>query len=443
MAISLDSIFHPFNDFFVQKFVADGSPAKFRFARQPHAFADSDFVLAGQAVPQASPEVAHELLSLVVDRVMRLDADGQTVWQGPSQISDLYIDEIVGPSTVWLPPDLTDADARQQRLDAFIAVKADAVRDAEIKAASLTEGAGISFRPAIAQPENWWNMANPDVWTHQSFLIKDAAIGPATPGPSEAPLLRMKLDNAALASVIAENVAPFTVTQPDEPPLRRFRIAPQILTQLTETESAVDTAISPALGAGLAVQPAYRMARRPFARELATADVEPAGQGGFADLVAHNFGLHDRINENAKILPFRDRLDFDLLIAGQQATQGVTTSDVTISFDYCVATLTRPWYHRAFVNNGFWTIPGQIAGQLSANDGRGLAGLPVGFVAIKSLRIEAPWTAEDISNLAQSVQFGPFNFDSTVVDGAIGHPGIQIVGWMIEDVPPLPPNSSV
>jgi hypothetical protein len=66
--------------------------------------------------------------------------------------------------------------------------------------------------------------------------------------------------------------------------------------------------------------------------------------------------------------------------------------------------------------------------------------LPVGFVMIKALKIKAPWTPADITSLEQSIQFGPFKFDSTVVDGAIGHDGMQIVGWMLRDMSDLPPN---
>ncbi len=65
----------------------------------------------------------------------------------------------------------------------------------------------------------------------------------------------------------------------------------------------------------------------------------------------------------------------------------------------------------------------------------------MGFVAVKGLSIQAPWTPDDIANLEQSVQFGPFNFDSKVVNGAIGHDGIQIVGWMLQALPDLPPNA--
>ena len=59
----------------------------------------------------------------------------------------------------------------------------------------------------------------------------------------------------------------------------------------------------------------------------------------------------------------------------------------------------------------------------------------------KTFASRHPGRLEDISNLANSVQFGPFNFSSNIVDGALCHDDIQIVAWMLEDLPDLPPNA--
>ena len=107
-----------------------------------------------------------------------------------------------------------------------------------------------------------------------------------------------------------------------------------------------------------------------------------------------------------------------------------------------MVTITRSWLFEPFLNNLSWRIPGQGKGQLSANNGHGLPALPVGFIAVKNLSIQAPWTPEDITNLMRSVQFGPFNFDSKVVNGAISHKGLQIIGWQLQRLPQLPPNAA-
>jgi len=198
-------------------------------------------------------------------------------------------------------------------------------------------------------------------------------------------------------------------------------------------------------------RPALMMARPAFTAALAndgarteSSRATPAVQQEVTlDQPATGVAIHDEVASKIEAFPFRERLEIQTMLATNAPTQPVVTSDATISFDYCVVDVTRPWFHNAFVNNRSWCIPGQGKGALSANDGHGLPTLPVGFIAIKSLSIQALWTPDDVTNLEQSVQFGPFNFDSKVVNGAVGHDGIQIIGWMLQGLPDLPPNAAL
>jgi hypothetical protein len=36
--------------------------------------------------------------------------------------------------------------------------------------------------------------------------------------------------------------------------------------------------------------------------------------------------------------------------------------------------------------------------------------------------------------------FGPFRVESEIVNNTLSHPGLQIVGWMVQEMPELPPN---
>jgi hypothetical protein len=193
----------------------------------------------------------------------------------------------------------------------------------------------------------------------------------------------------------------------------------------------------------LSLRPATRAMLQPaLASTLANAAIQPHAAMAEATLVAApaGTGMHVDLMRQISVLPFAQRTEIQSKLAYLAPTQPVTSTNVTISFDFCVVSLKRRWMHSGFLDNGRWCIPGQPKGRLSANDGRGVPTLPVGFVAIKKLRITAPWTPQDIANLERSTQFGPFNFDSKVVDGAIAHDGIQIVGWMLETLPSLPPN---
>jgi hypothetical protein len=434
MALSLDAIYKPLNEFFTQKFAADGAPAKFRFARVPRAFADSDFVLPIQ--PDAGPSlaVAAEVFSIVVDRIMQLDADGQTVWQGISRISDLYGDEILDPSIPFVPPEVTDDTERQADIDAFVSTKADAVRLQNNRSASVLQGAEVQFHPSSPEPASWWDRTNEGLWTHQSFDVQGAVSAPSTGTPVPPNLLRMKVSDAALSTIL-------NVDKPPPPPgAPTFRLPPSAIERFATLEPAAAPERQVMMRAQIPI------ARRAIWAGLGSrigggviAAEEPAPPPPPAP-AANSFNQHDQLIRILRAAPITERLDVESVLVQDAPHQPVTTNNATISFSYCVVTVDRNWFHEAFIRNPFWRVPGQPKGQLSANDGHGLPVLPVGFVAIKDLSIKAPWTPEDISNLEQSVQFGPFNFDSTVVDGAIGHAGIQIVGWMLQDLPDLPPN---
>jgi hypothetical protein len=101
----------------------------------------------------------------------------------------------------------------------------------------------------------------------------------------------------------------------------------------------------------------------------------------------------------------------------------------------------RPWWIDAFVSDRTWFIPATPKGAISA----GSIGNPFGlstmaFVVIKDLVITANWPAADIANSAEATDFGPFKVDAGIAAGTLSHPGIQIIGWLVETMPNLPPN---
>lgn len=423
MALSLDSIYQPFNQFFSQKFAAgDGGPVQFRFAHLPRSFSDSDFLFPAQ--PQLGPQasLATEVFSAAVDGVTRLDADDRTVWMSPSsRISDLYHDEILGPAIAFLALAGTDDTAKQTLIDNFNQVKADSLGIWEkAKSASFD---GVSwFRPSGATPGSWWDRNAPGVWTPQSFLVKGAATTPGPTQPRPDPVLRLRPQEAVFRPMLEAQIAAVAPSPAPAPaPAPRVAFAARSLAAVARP-------------APIAVaRPAVRMSPATLAmvRPMVVAAAQPAP--------TLPLGPRKDLGSQFQRLPFRQRLEVQEVLANASTTKPVVVSDATISFSYCVVSVARPWMDMAFLNNAAWCIPGQAKAALSANDGHGVPALPVGFVAIKDLSIKAPWTPEDVTNLELSEQFGPFLFDSQIVNGAIGHEGIQIVGWMLQNVPPLPP----
>jgi hypothetical protein len=425
MAISLDAIYQPVNKFFLQKFgQGDGASVFFRFAELPVKFYDSDFVVLQHPEWGPSPALATEQLSDVVDKVTRLDPNGHGVWLDPPRISDLYHDEILGPSLPFIPAG-ADADAKQAVIDTFSQIKSDAVsRWENCKAASLINN-GTEFRPSSATPHDWWNPADPDVWTPQEFQIQGAAT--VTPGQPPNQLLRMKISDSVLRPILLSHVDPVAVPV-TSPVVATNRMTLSQPATLSEPTRMMARPMFAATLAGAPPRPQVAMIRPTM--EAATVVNAPS---------APSVAMHTELIARSYAMPVSQRIEMQSMLSQNAPTQAVDVTDVTISFDYCLVTVARPWIQTSFLDNKSWFISGQRKGSLSANDGHGVPALPAGLIALKNLRIKGPWTPADISNLEQSDQFGPFLIDSKVVDGAIGHAGIQIVGWILQDVPDLPP----
>src|SRR5216684_961583 len=206
MSISLDAIYQPLNQFFLQKFgQGDGTSVFFRFAQLPVGFYDSDFV--APSLPGSGPlaAVATEQLSNLVDGITRLDANGHGVWLDPPRISDLYHDEILGPSLPFLPTDL-DADTKQQVIDSFSQVKGDAtgrMKKEEEPASLINPGGRIWL--SNATPPSWWK-PDADVWTPRYFQIKGAAT--SAPDQPSNQLLRMKISDGVMQSILSQHLNP-------------------------------------------------------------------------------------------------------------------------------------------------------------------------------------------------------------------------------------------
>jgi hypothetical protein len=68
--------------------------------------------------------------------------------------------------------------------------------------------------------------------------------------------------------------------------------------------------------------------------------------------------------------------------------------------------------------------------------------LPIGFVAIRNLKIEGSWTEEDMKVGLQALNLGPFQVTGNMVNGRLQleNPDLQIAGWLLQDLPDLPPK---
>jgi hypothetical protein len=154
------------------------------------------------------------------------------------------------------------------------------------------------------------------------------------------------------------------------------------------------------------------------------------------------FALHDEVQSQFRTMNLPQRRMLNQYIVAQAPTKPTTTPSVSIAFEFCLIRISRPWLVDAFINDRSWCLPGTTKGQLTAPDkfGATLPLLPIAAVAVRNLKISGNWTTDDVSTAAMATDFGPFKVDSGIVNNSLSHAGIQVVGWLLQRMPPLPPN---
>jgi hypothetical protein len=141
----------------------------------------------------------------------------------------------------------------------------------------------------------------------------------------------------------------------------------------------------------------------------------------------------------------------DVLVAQTMAlnaaasSREVTSSSISLSFEYCLVNVTRPWLSTGFLTLKNWYMEGFRDGELASGSGVGgmpLEVMPVAALVVRKLSIRAAWSHEEQQSLQDTLSFGPFSLQGRSVDqvsGVITCPDMQIVAWICEPMPRLPP----
>ena len=148
-----------------------------------------------------------------------------------------------------------------------------------------------------------------------------------------------------------------------------------------------------------------------------------------------------RLTENLEVNRYVSLTNVAALIAATVA-QPVETSHLKMSFQYCVVHLQRPWLLADFLAQPGWYVPGKLAGSYTAggevNNG-GLAIVPVAFIAIKDLLMDAVWSAADVNAGKNAVSIGPFSLLGTGSENTSNR-GIRITAWICRTQTSLAPD---
>ncbi len=128
--------------------------------------------------------------------------------------------------------------------------------------------------------------------------------------------------------------------------------------------------------------------------------------------------------------------------------QPVTSQGLTLSFEYCLVAASRPWMS-PFLSWRNWFVQGMRAGDIASGAGTGpgvLEAIPVAAIVVRKLTIDANWSDQDATALNSAVTLGPFSLVGRTIAPASGQAGstlscegMQIVAWVMQPLPKLPP----
>jgi 2-oxoglutarate dehydrogenase E2 component (dihydrolipoamide succinyltransferase) len=264
------------------------------------------------------------------------------------------------------------------------------------------------FLPVQFTPQFWFNPADTANWT--AYSTSSTSGGP-TPAPPGVPPVKM---------------APWT-----------WRImTPVVQTQWSQLHSvALARAPTPAAPVKHVVMPATRMAAP------STAVLMPATRMAAATATAA---------PATAVRDWRIRTAYSSVavnVATQLPKATPSSDGFSTSFEYCVVTIARPWVSSAFLSQSGWHVPGAAAaswalGKYDVAKQR-FGYLPAKMVVVRNLKITARWSQEDLSRIeARAAALGPFlllahQFNS----GTLSVPGMQILAWLCQVMPVLPPAS--
>lgn len=282
-----------------------------------------------------------------------------------------------------------------------------------------------TFKPAYAAPANWYDPALTTDWSSYSYTAGTATVPHPRP-PITLPIWRMMA------------VAPPSPVPEVAPPS-------EVLHSRVNATAAVSERALPINN---------------FVVAQTAASAKPV------DMMA------ERIKTPVSNLKITDRIAIDSaayhldpLILNNSGDHPVLQPQFSMSFQYCIVQLTRPWYSGDFLANSGWYVPGQHAGDFAsgpsvapagtggatnptpaaapaaAANGGYFAWIPVAFIAIKNLLIHSTGGALDPSLTKSVTAFGPFSFAPGSSSDGLSNPGIEIIAWICSAQPQLPPKT--
>ncbi|UTT71289.1 LysM peptidoglycan-binding domain-containing protein [Arthrobacter sp. DNA4] len=430
MSLSLDSVHQALSAYFINRFETDEtSPVFFRFDKVGSVISEKDFIDPGDPVAYSSA-LAREELSELVNRLPVDVGDGINVVLTADSIDSTYFDRLVAPSRPYIPKGATQ-ELTESVISTFSKLKARANLLWTSMTLESSKGLLQEFHPAEATPENWFDPENDEVWTSASFDIGGKEEGGPKGDAGKKILWRFRPDEQFLAHVMELEESPASAYKPHDVDF------PEAAGHLSGTPASLRSVVPHSLlnaRAGVAGALPDSLRIRDHRTGVALPN-EADAESESTSVLSH------RLADRFVGLDIPRRLQVQQIIEENTPTDIVRTDKMSVSFEYCLVSVKRPWYVDTFINDTSWYVPGHSKGELTAGGSPGnLTLISIAFVILRKLSIQAPWSDEDRRNALSAVSIGPFR----VADdghGQLTHSGLQVVGWMLQLMPQLPPNT--
>ncbi len=309
--------------------------------------------------------------------------------------------------------------ADPESLAAFMALQGQTQREFDEEKANVDM---VDFWPAQFTPQFWFDQTDPQNWSSYSTSTATATSSPPPP-----PVLRVP-------------VWTWRVVTPEVRPVFSAMRA-EALRPVTPAANAATMPAATHVTSFATVAPAALQAR-PTALASANQRLNIASE----NLAVRNISISAAATPAVRPT-VRPVLENHAVLAALLLPQVASNSDqFSLSFDYCLVSVSRPWLSANFLTHPGWYLPGETASSWCSGTyntaTQRFAYLPAKMLVIKSLKVNAQWSQEDRTRLQSVAGLGPFSLlDYQFENDTLVAPGMQIIGWMCQVMPPCPPAS--
>lgn len=438
MSISLDSIYNPVNDFFYKKFKnKENAPIVFRLQQFGSVIETDDFNELNDP---------KEEFSDFVNRIPILDENEINVTFSTNNIDDTYSHAL---SSLPYVPDSFNENEKESIEQIFIRTKAKAIKSWEVAERVRSGGIADAYRLSSASPTNWHN--NESNWEKQEFEVKEvASTAKANKNKADYQILKIRMTDTELSNLIPNLNKPKPL-MPVDLSKKAFK-----MTQLANFKKSKTTTASSRGKPIIKQKPNVKMNPVFMSRALKPVPLKVSGRHKkpISNQAKHlkkrnhkkKTAIGGKFSQAFHSLKFNHKNLVKDYIKNESPTKPVNTNKVSISFEFCVIDIRRSWLSEGLCSiNKFWYIPGMGKGDLNDPLIGAFSHLPIALVAVKDLKITANWNINDKKELAKVTSFGPFDINEHNLNekGSLSHSGIQVIGWMLQKMPELPPNEKV